>query len=94
MRKPDNRVGKLLAKKMSNEAMLEELYLSTLNRPPTASESSVLLRHVAEATDARRAWEDVHWTLINTKEFLFRHLAPGWLPAAHLRLSRRLERCH
>jgi hypothetical protein len=73
LRKPDNRVGKLLAKKMSNEAMLDELYLSTLNRPPTAAESSVLLRHVAEATDARRAWEDVHWTLINTKEFLFRH---------------------
>jgi Protein of unknown function (DUF1553)/Protein of unknown function (DUF1549) len=73
LRKPDNRVGKLLAKKMSNEAMLEDLYLATLNRPPTAAESSVLLRHVAEATDQRRAWEDVHWTLINTKEFLFRH---------------------
>jgi hypothetical protein len=73
LRKDNNLVGKLLAKKINNDAMLDELYLTTLNRAPTSAESSVLLKHVAEAQDQRRAWEDVHWTLINTKEFLFRH---------------------
>ena len=28
---------------------------------------------VAKNADKRKAWEDVHWALINAKEFLFRH---------------------
>jgi len=63
----------VLAKKLSDADTLDELYLATLSRLPNQNEASVLLRHVAEAQDKRRAWEDVHWTLINTKEFLFRH---------------------
>jgi hypothetical protein len=73
LRNPNNRVGKVLAKKLSDADTLDELYLATLSRLPNQNEASVLLRHVAEAQDKRRAWEDVHWTLINTKEFLFRH---------------------
>jgi hypothetical protein len=73
LRNPNNRVGKLLAKKMTNEDMLNELYLSTLNRLPEPPEMKVLLNHVVRAQDARKAWEDVHWALINSKEFLFRH---------------------
>jgi hypothetical protein len=32
-----------------------------------------LLDHVAAAQDKRKGWEDVLWTLINAKEFCFRH---------------------
>jgi hypothetical protein len=73
LRNANNKLGKLLGKKLTDSEILEELYLGTLNRTPTVHESNVLLSHVANAADRRRAWEDVHWALINSKEFLFRH---------------------
>jgi hypothetical protein len=69
----NNRVGKLLAKSMQDPDMLTELYLATLSHPPSDEEAKPLLAYVAKATDKRKAWEDVHWTLLNCKEFLFRH---------------------
>jgi hypothetical protein len=73
LRNPNNLVGKLLAKKLPDSQMLEELYLTTLSRFPVQGEVQVALAHVLRATDQRKAWEDVHWALINSKEFLFRH---------------------
>ena len=49
------------------------LFLVTLTRLPTDSEASAMLGHVTASADKRKAWEDVHWALINSKEFLFRH---------------------
>ena len=69
----DNRVGKLLAAKKSDTEILGELYMVGLARMPDAEESKVALAHVAKGSDKRKAWEDVHWALLNAKEFLFRH---------------------
>jgi hypothetical protein len=73
LRNPTNRIGKLLAAKKSDREVLDELFLVTLTRPPTDSEVSAMLGHVSAQMDKRKAWEDVHWALINSKEFLFRH---------------------
>ncbi len=73
LRNPNNRIGKLLTKKMADRQMLDELYLVTLTRLPAPEEVRAALDHVARATDKRKAWEDVQWALINAKEFLFRH---------------------
>jgi hypothetical protein len=73
LRNPANRIGRLLAKKTSDLEMLNELYLATLSRPPTPADVKTALGHVARAADKRKAWEDVHWALLNAKEFLFRH---------------------
>ncbi len=73
LRNATNRIGKLLAKKLPDRQMLDELYLVTLTRLPAQEEVRAALDHVARATDKRKAWEDVQWALINAKEFLFRH---------------------
>lgn len=73
LRNPNNRLGKLLAKKLPDQQILDELYLVCLSRLPVTGEVNVALGHVQRAVDKRKAWEDVFWALINSKEFLFRH---------------------
>ena len=73
LRNATNRVGKLLGRKLADKAMLEELYLATLSRLPAEEDVKVSLEYLAKNADKRKAWEDVHWALINSKEFLFRH---------------------
>ena len=69
----DNRIGRLLQAETPAPEILAELSLAILSRLPTASESDTFLAHVAQANDRRKAWEDVAWALINSKEFLLRH---------------------
>jgi hypothetical protein len=71
--RPDNRIGKLLAAERTDSELVDEIYLATLSRLPTAAERSTALTHVARSGNRRRAWEDVQWALLNSKEFLFRH---------------------
>jgi len=73
LRNPGNHIGKLLGKKTADAAMLTDLYLTALSRPPSEGETKAALAHVAKSPDSRKAWEDVQWALINSKEFLFRH---------------------
>ena len=56
--------------------IVNELYLATLSRPPTASESSTAVAAFGggEGAEARRAAaEDVLWALLNSAEFVFNH---------------------
>jgi hypothetical protein len=73
LRAPGNRLGRLLGQKLAGPALLDDLYLAALSRPPGPGEVKAALDHVNRAADKRKAWEDVLWALINSKEFLFRH---------------------
>jgi hypothetical protein len=68
---PAGRVAKLLAAKKSPEEIVTELYLTALCRPPTAAERATCRTLLAESPTPRAYYEDLLWSLINSKHFLF-----------------------
>jgi hypothetical protein len=68
-----NLVAKLLEQKLTPEQIVEEAYLRTLTRKPTADEAAKFKQIVESSADKREALEDALWALLNTKEFLFNH---------------------
>lgn len=70
----DNRIDKLMASELTDQALVEEIYLNALSRPPSAAEQKRVLSLLSEAGAERRtALEDVFWSLMSSKEFLFNH---------------------
>ncbi len=54
--------------------IIDELYLATLSRYPTAKERALMLKAFAEAEgDRQEAVEDVLWALLNTRGFVYNH---------------------
>jgi hypothetical protein len=75
---PGNRLAKLLRLRrqgMSDEALVDEVYLACLSRYPTGLERGqllALLPRPGEATEAEVV-EDVFWGMMSSREFLFNH---------------------
>lgn len=67
------RLRKMLGKRLSPEAMVEECFLATLSRWPTPDEKERTLAYVKTRSDRTAAWTDVMWALINTREFILNH---------------------
>jgi hypothetical protein len=67
------RLPKLLAGKRADGEVVEELFLATLSRPPDGREARAALQHVRGKKDRAKAFTDVLWALINTREFILNH---------------------
>ncbi len=67
------RIDRLFKAGTSTPAMIEELYLATLSRYPTPPEIFQAEAHLARHPDARRGVEDLLWSLLNSRAFLFNH---------------------
>jgi hypothetical protein len=70
---PQGRVAKILKTQLSAEETLEEIYLSTLCRKPTAKEKEAAAVYMKGAASPREAYEDLMWAILNSREFIFNH---------------------
>ncbi len=53
--------------------LIEELYLGSLSRLPSSDELNTATKYLHGESDKRPAAEDLLWTLLNSKEFMFNH---------------------
>jgi hypothetical protein len=67
------RLAKLVADVSDNRALIEELYLSTVSRYPSKQEMDSSLAFVAGAADRTAGMQDLLWSLLNLREFIFVH---------------------
>jgi hypothetical protein len=69
--------GKLIqtwrGEKLSDEEILDKLFIRCLSRKPTAEEREKLLEVVKTADKPETGWEDVFWAVLNSREFIFNH---------------------
>jgi hypothetical protein len=72
---PGNRLEALIAAGTADDKIVEEAYLSALARLPTDDERSRLLAVLAEAPqdNKRILVEDLYWSILSSREFLFNH---------------------
>lgn len=71
--KASAKLGTLLRESKDNHQLVEELYLGTLARWPSASESKAALDYLNEDNDRPGRAEDLLWALLNHREFLVNH---------------------
>lgn len=69
----NGRVERLSKSKAPADAMIAEMYLVTLSRPPRPDEVSRAKRWLANAGSLREGMQDLLWALLNSREFLFNH---------------------
>ena len=71
----EGRIARMLKAKMTDDEMIDELFLAARGRFPKAAEKQRAKAHVESAAkgDHPKALEDLLWALVNSREFLFNH---------------------
>jgi hypothetical protein len=70
---PQGRVRKLMDEQKDDNKVLDELFLGTVSRLPTAKDRTLFAEVRARGKDRQAAFFDTMWALINTNEFVFNH---------------------
>jgi hypothetical protein len=70
---PFGRVARLAGGARSDAEVVQELYLSALSRVPTETETVEAVALMKSAPNRKDGAEDLMWSLLNSREFLFIH---------------------
>jgi len=73
LRDEQNRLRKLTAAGKSDAEIVGELFQTAYCRAPDETELATAVSHIAAQKDRLRGLEDVCWSVLNSKEFLFQH---------------------
>ncbi len=71
----EGRIAKWVAEKTPPEQVVEQLFLTALSRVPTENEKSRIVPTVTDVPESERraALEDLMWSVLTSREFLFQH---------------------
>lgn len=69
----NNRLNQQIAAEKTNEQIIEDLYIAAFSRNPLPEEMQTLVAYIAETPDRKVALEDIYWSVLNSKEFVFTH---------------------
>lgn len=71
----NGRAAKLASQQEADHrAKIRKLYLLAFSREPLDEEAAIAMAHIEKCgEEVKRAYEDIVWAMINTKEFLFNH---------------------
>ncbi|NUM55795.1 MAG: DUF1549 domain-containing protein [Candidatus Hydrogenedentes bacterium] len=67
------RLEKLASSQLTPAQMAEDIWLAAYSRTPTTDEQAYVENYVNTAADKKVAIEDVMWSVLNSKEFVFNH---------------------
>lgn len=67
------RAAQLASDSRGDEEKINELYMIAFGRNPDETEFQASLNYVAAKENKQEAYEDLIWSIINSKEFLFNH---------------------
>ena len=66
-------VARILKTHADNDKRIDEVFLCTLCRPPSAAERQACAKYVRESASDAAGLRGVMWSLLNTREFLLQH---------------------
>ena len=73
IRHPNGRLKRMIKAKRTDPEMVTEFYYAGYARQPSKREMKIILDYIKRNKNREQAFEDLVWSIVNSKEFTFQH---------------------